>query len=218
MIKKQTGYTVGAREHPTASARHGESATRFTYDPTSRRLHGDRRAWSRSRDRRAGELPAWLPIGEGHKAQAANSASLRCHRANSKRKDPRIINTDLRAQYAQACCRNAENASDSDSTVPGPGPDLCHDRNLSPPHPTRSPRDCVSVTWSCLCYRFGTGVHTSLRCTRAPSSPLSPSADTGVVSVVLRIKVPRSTHNLMILPRLSDQEVPLAGGRAKCWP
>ena len=37
------------------------------------------------------------------------------------------------------------------------------------------------------------------RCTRAPSSPLSPSTDTRVVSVVLRVRVPRSTHNWLVM-------------------
>ncbi len=85
--------------------------------------------------------------------------------------------------------------------MPGLGPELCHDRGLASPHP----RDCVSVT---VALGVTSVIVSGLACgrctrvdTRAPLRlrPLSPGPsadrDTRVVSVVLRVKVLRSTHN-----------------------
>jgi hypothetical protein len=90
--------------------------------------------------------------------------------------------------------------------VPGLGPELCHDRGLALPHPwdRRGLALLVPHPWDCV----GASVTVALgvpsvidsglaygRCTRAPLWPISPSTDTRVVSVVLRDKVLRSTHN-----------------------
>ena len=80
--------------------------------------------------------------------------------------------------------------------VPGLGPELCHDRGLALPRPW----DCVGVTVA-----LGVSSQAAMvsglacgRCMRAPLWPISPSTDTRVASVVLRVKVLRSTHNSIL--------------------
>ncbi len=88
--------------------------------------------------------------------------------------------------------------NDSWANVPGLGPDLFHDRGLALPHP----RDCVSVPVAQGVISLPVIVSglADGRCVRAPIGRLSPleSTDTTVtgrlVSVVLRVKVLRSTH------------------------
>ncbi len=55
-------------------------------------------------------------------------------------------------------------------------------------------RDCVGV--SPLCCRLGTGIW---RVYESTPWPISPSTDTRVVSVVLRVIVLRSTHNYIYI-------------------
>ena len=78
--------------------------------------------------------------------------------------------------------------------MPGLGPELCHDRShacLGFPRPWH--RRCVTVALgvpSVVVSGLASGSGT-----RAPLWPILPSTDTRVVSVVLRVKVLRSTHN-----------------------
>jgi hypothetical protein len=97
----------------------------------------------------------------------------------------------MSAEFAQACGFKFATLQWS-TPVPGLGPDLCHDRRgLALPRP-----------WDCVCVTVALGVSSvmvsGLACgsgTRAPLWPILPSTDTRVVSVVLRVKVLRSTHN-----------------------
>ena len=78
--------------------------------------------------------------------------------------------------------------------VPGLGPELCHDGGLALPRPW----DCVAVT---VALGVPSVIDSGLaygRCTRAPLWPISPPTDTSGVSVVLRVKVLRSTHILLL--------------------
>ncbi len=78
--------------------------------------------------------------------------------------------------------------------VPGLGPELCHDQShvcLGFPRPRY--RECVTVALGVSSVMVsglagGSGM-------RAPLWPILPSTDTRAVSVVLRVKVLRSTHN-----------------------
>ena len=104
-------------------------------------------------------------------------------------KDSKVLQA-LSAAFAQACEFYVCNA-EWFTPVPGLGPELCHDRGLALPHPW----DWVGVT---VALGVSSVVVSGLacgRCMRAPLGPISPSTDTRVVSVVLRVKVLRSTHN-----------------------
>ena len=88
--------------------------------------------------------------------------------------------------------------------VPGLGPELCHDRGPALPHPWDRRGLALPRPWDCQCVgvTVALGVSSVMvsglasgRCTRAPLWPLLPSTDTRVVSVVLRVRVLRSTHN-----------------------
>ena len=104
-------------------------------------------------------------------------------------KDSKVLQA-LSAAFAQACEFYVCNA-EWFTPVPGLGPELCHDRGLALPHPW----DWVGVT---VALGVSSVVVSGLACgsgTRAPLWPILPSTDTRVVSVVLRVKVLRSTHN-----------------------
>ena len=92
--------------------------------------------------------------------------------------------------FAQACSFSIATLQ-WHTPVPGLGPELCHDRGLAFPRPW----DCVGVT---VALGVSSVMVSGLACgsgTRAPLWPILPSTDTRVVSVVLRVKVLRSTHN-----------------------
>ena len=81
-------------------------------------------------------------------------------------------------------------------------PELCHDRGLPLPHPWDCRGLALPHPWDCVGVTVALGVSSVVvpglacgRCIRAPLGPISPSTDTRVVSVVLRVKVLRSTHN-----------------------
>jgi hypothetical protein len=62
----------------------------------------------------------------------------------------------------------------NDSTVPGPGPDLCHDRGLSLVLSLPHPRDCASVPVTVtVAHRFGTGTRRVCKRTQQPAIPLN---------------------------------------------
>ena len=110
-------------------------------------------------------------------------------------KDSKVLQA-LSAAFAQACEFYVCNA-EWFTPVPGLGPELCHDRGLALPHPW----DWVGVT---VALGVSSVVVSGLACgsgTRAPLWPILPSTDTRVVSVVLRVKVLRSTHNSLKVQR-----------------
>ncbi len=96
--------------------------------------------------------------------------------------------------FAQACSFSISTLQ-WHTPVPGLGPELCHDRShacLGFPRPWY--RRCVTVALG-----VSSVMVSGLACgsgTRAPLWPILPSTDTRVVSVVLRVIVLRSTHNL----------------------
>ena len=109
-----------------------------------------------------------------------------------------IVLQALSASFAQACEFYVCNA-EWFTPVPGLGPDseLCHDRGLALPHPWDRRGLALPHPWDCVGVTVALGVPSVIdsglaygRCTRAPLWPISPSTDTRVASVVLRVKVP----------------------------
>jgi hypothetical protein len=111
-------------------------------------------------------------------------------------KDSKVY-TDMSAEFAQACDFKFVTLQ-WHTPVPGLGPELCHDRGLAClAFPLARPWDCVGVTVT-VALGVSSVMVSGLACgsgTRAPLWPILPSTDTRAASVVLRVKVLRSTHN-----------------------